>query len=114
MIFLLLALIGLIITLFIPCLIVAFWKKRPVLAFIVATIVMWLTLAAPGIIKTIQAIMIYGNQNSQLAAGGISESIISVMPALIICIPVLWVFQWFILRRHRRKHPKVDMDKTFS
>ena len=58
--------------------------------------------------------MIYGEGDPQLMAGGISEAIVGAMLRLIFYLPILWVFQWFILRRHRRKHPKVDADKTFS
>jgi len=114
MIFLLFALLGIVIVLFIPCLIVLFWKKRPVLAFIIATLVMFLTLIAPAIIKTFQAMMIYGDGDPQLMAGGISEAIVSALLLMVICVPLLFLFQWLVLRRAKKKLTKVDADKTFS
>ena len=111
---LLLFLIRLILVLFTPCLIVGFWKKRPVIAFIIATLVMFITVVAPSLIKTFQAMLIYGEGDPELLAGGISEAIVGALLLMIVCIPLLFLFQWFILRRHRRKNPKVDADKTFS
>lgn len=111
---LLFALIGIIAILFIPCLIVAFWKRRPVWAFILATFVMFLTIVAPSIIKTFQAMMIYDTGDPQLMVGGIAEAIVGALLLMIVCVPLLFLFQWFVLRRHRKKNPKVDADKTFS
>lgn len=114
MIFLLFALLGIVIVLFIPCLIVLFWKKRPVLAFMIATLVMFLTLVAPSIIKTFQAMMIYGEGDPQLLAGGISEAIVGALSLMIICVPLLLLFQWLVLRRAKRKLVKIDTNQTFS
>lgn len=114
MILVLFFLIGLFVILFIPCLIVALWKARPVRALTVATLVMLLTIVAPSIIKTLQAMMIYGEGDPQLMAGGISEAIVNALILMIFCVPLLALFQWLILRRHRKKLPKVDADKTFS
>jgi len=108
------ALIGIVAVLFIPCLIVGLWKKRPVWAFIVATLVLIMTSVAPGLIKTFQAMAIYGTGDPQLMAGGISEAIVGAMLGLIIHLPLLFLFQWLILRRHRKKTAMVDVDKTFS
>ena len=99
---------------FIPCLIVGLWRKRPVLSFILASLVMFITLVVPTIIKTLQAMVIYGEGDPQLVAGLISQAIVAVILSLVIYLPLLFLFQWFILRRHRRKNPTVDADKTFS
>lgn len=100
--------------LFIPCLIVGVWKKRPIWAFTVATIVLFITLVAPGLITTFQAMVIYGQGDPQLMVGGISQTIVEVLLFMIVGLPVLLIFQWFVLRRHERQLPKVDMDETFS
>lgn len=109
----LLFLTGLVVTLFIPCLIVGFWKKRPVWAFIVATLVLITMSILPVIIKVFQAMMIYGEGDPQLMAGMISEAIVGTILRLIICLPLLFLFQWFVLRRHKKKLTKVDAGKAF-
>ena len=114
MIFLFAVLASLAITLFIPCLILFFWKKRPLWAFIAATTVSWFTLALEGIVRTIENSINYGKIDLQLIAGGISEAIVDALLWMVFCIPILLAFQWFILRRHRKTHPLVDADKTFS
>jgi uncharacterized protein (DUF2062 family) len=75
---------------------------------------MFLSLIAPTIIKTFQAMLIYGEGDPQLMAGAISESIVGAILLMVFCLPLLWAFQWFILRRHRKKLPKKDVDRTFS
>ena len=100
--------------LFTPFFIVGLWRRRPVWAFILATLVIFVTLFGAGVIKTYQAMMIYGEADPQLMAGGISQSFVGTILRLIIYLPLLWLFQWFVRRRHRRKPPKVDADKTFS
>ena len=107
-------LLVLVLVLFIPCLIVGFWKKRPVWAFIIATIVLFITLVTPGLITTFQAMAIYGEGDPHLMAGGISQTIVEALLFMIVCVPTLFIFQWSVLRRHKRKLPKVDADKTFS
>ena len=99
------------IVLIIPCLIVGFWKKRPVWAFIVATTVLFVSLGIPVLL---QVMVTYSEGDPQLVAGLISQAIMSVVFFLIICVPILWLFQWFVLRRYRRNNPKVDLHKTFS
>ena len=53
-----------------PFAIVGLWKKRPVVAFIIAALLSYLMLVLPGIIRTFQAMMIYGSGDPQLIAGG--------------------------------------------
>ena len=108
------AFIGILAFLFIPFLIVGLWKKHPRTAFIIATLVMFLTIISPSLVKTFQAMMIYGTGDPQLMAGAISEAIVTGFVGLVLLGPILFLFQWFILRRHRRKPPKVDAEKTFS
>ena len=67
----------------------------------------WVT---PDIITTLQAIMIYGEADLQLVAGGISESIVGAILGLIVFVPLLVLFQWgvgryFTKRISRRQEP---------
>ena len=71
-----LALIAVISLFFVPFFIVGFWRSRPILAFIVATLVIFATLFGGGIIKTFQAMMIYGESDPHLMAGGIAYSFV--------------------------------------
>jgi O-antigen ligase len=107
-------LIGIVIGLFIPFLIVGFWRRRPVWAFIVASIVFLISSIAPGIIKTFQAMMVYGAGDPELMAGGISESIVSAMLSLFVALPVLFVFQWLVRRHFKKRLAQEDIEATFS
>ena len=111
---LLFAIIGIIAYLFIPFLIVGFWKKRPRSAFILATFVLFFTIVSPSLIKAFQAMMIYGTGDPQLIAAGISEALAVGLMGLIFLGPILFLFQWFVLRRNKKKLTKVDADKIFS
>jgi hypothetical protein len=93
---------------------VGFWKKHPVWAFVVATLVLINMSILPVIISVFQVMMIYGEGDPQLMAGMISEAIAGTILRLIFCLPLIFLFQWWVLRRHRRRFPKVDADKTFS
>ena len=106
--------VGIIGFLVIPCLIVGFWRKRPLAAYITAMIVMFLVMISLPLIRIFQAMMIYGEGDPQLMAGQLSEAIVTGLIGLVLLGPILFLFQWFVLRRHRRKVPKVDADKTFS
>jgi len=108
---LLFALIGIIAVFLIPCLIVGLWKSRPVLAFIVATIILSVTLAAPILLEVI---VTYKQGDPELTADLISQAIVATTLMIIIFIPILFLFQWLVLRRHKKKLSKVDADKTFS
>ena len=111
---LLYAVIGIIAYLFIPFLIVGLWKKRPRTAFAIALLLIFLSLIAPDFIKTFQAMMIYGEGDPQLMAGQLSEAILMGLMGLVFFGPILFLFQWFVLRRHKKKLAKVDADKIFS
>lgn len=99
--------------LFIPFLIVGFWRKRPVLAFILATLIMIPMTLAPGLIKTFQAMMIYGTGDPQLMAGGISEALVGMMLTLPIALPLLAVFQWAVRRHYKKKASRADANDAF-
>jgi len=58
--------------------------------------------------------MIYGEGDPQLVAGGISEAIVSGGLKLIFALPLLYLFQWFVRRRDKNKLAKTDIDKTFT
>lgn len=114
MYFLFLVIIGLSIILFIPSLIVIVWKRRPVWAFIVASIILFLMLVAPSIIEMFQAMMIYGTGDPQLIAGGISTALARALLTLPITLPVLAFIQWVARRRYKRKMDAKAGADTFS
>lgn len=105
---------GFAVTMAIPLLIVGFWKKRPVIAFVIAALLLIIFAIAPGIIKTFQAMMIYGTGDPQLMAGGISEAIVRAVLFLIAGIPVVAVFQWFMRRNYKKPMTKTETENTFS
>lgn len=108
------ALLGSIVVMFIPFLIIAFWKKHPLWAFLVACLILFATLfilsASPLWLMT----ALEDTGEPMFAAEVIVYAFRAVIIPMAICLPLLWLFQWFILRRHRLKHPKVDADKIFS
>ena len=95
----------------IPCFIVWYWKSSPVWAFIVAVLVLFAVLMVPILLQLIYG---YDGNDQQFNADLIGFALQGGLLAMVLCAPLLWLFQWFILRHHRKKHPKVDMDKTFS
>ena len=108
------ALLGTVVIMFIPSLIVAFWKKHPVWAFAVASLIMFVTLfvfvASPLWLVT----ALEDTKEPMFSEEVIVYAFRAAIMPMIICVPLLWLFQWFILRRHRGKNPKLDADKTFS
>ena len=108
------ALIGIIAYLFIPFLIVGLWKKRPRTAFAIAMLILFLTMIAPAFIQIFQAMMVYGEGDPQLMAGQLSRAILGGLFGLALLGPILFLFQWLVLRRHKKKLSKVDVNKTFS
>lgn len=91
-----------------PCLIVMLWQRRPVLAFVTALILALIFCIAPGIIQTFQAMMIYGEGDPQLMAGGIASALISGVFGTIIYVPFLFLFQWFgRLRKRKGEREKI-------
>lgn len=100
--------------LFIPGLIVFFWHRRPVLSLIVAALVLLLTAASPGLIKTFQAMMIYGEGDPQLMAGGISEALVGAALSMVIFFPLLLLVQWLSRRRFKPKLTKKDIQESFD
>lgn len=114
MMILIFALIAIIAYLFIPCLIVGLWKKRPRRAFCVAMLTLFLTVITPPLIDTFPSIMVYGQDDAKVIAGVFSEIILMGIIGLILLGPIVFLFQWFVLRRHKKKLAKVDADKVFS
>jgi len=114
MIFLFAVLAGMLVILFIPCMIVGIWKTRPKWAFIVASLIMFATLfvfvASPLWLMT----ALEDTKEPMFSAKVIVYAFKAMIMPMVICTPLLWLFQWLILRRHRRKNPKIDMGKTFS
>jgi len=108
------ALLGIVVVMFIPCLIVGLWKKHPLWAFAMASLIMFATLfvlsASPLWLMT----ALEDTKEPMFSAEVIVYAFRAAIMPMVICVPLLWLFQWVILRRHRKKLPKVDMDKTFS
>lgn len=97
-----------------PCLIVMLWQGRPVLAFVTALILSYVLCVAPEIIQTFQAMMIYGEGDPQLMAGGIASALILGIFGTLIYVPFLFLFQWFgRLRKKKRERAKID-EKAFD
>ena len=99
---------------FIPSLIVIFWKRRPVVAVIIATLIAFLTLTVPGIFLTFQAMTKYGISDPQVMAGGIVKSIIIGLLNLFYGIPILLCIQWFARRRYKRNKDLTSSAETFN
>jgi len=95
----------------VPCLIVWYWKSRPLWAFFVAALVLFTALMVPVLLQLIYG---YEDADPQFSADLIGFALQGGLLAMVLFAPLLWAFQWFILRRHRRKNPKLDADETFS
>ncbi len=95
--------IGLFVIFFIPSLIVIIWKRRPIWAFGIASILLYLIIAAPGIIKTFQAMAIYGVGDPELMAGEISEALVRALLVLPVLLLILALIQWIARRKYKRK-----------
>jgi len=91
-----------ILALILPILIVCLWKHRPVLAFLTASLLLFIGWTAPGIFQTYQAMMIYGTDDPALIAGGISKAIVGTSLAMFIGLPVLAIIQWIARRNYKR------------
>ena len=102
------------ILLLIPFAIVGFWKKHPIIAFIIAIILSFFLLIIPGLIQVFQAMMIYGTGDPQLMAGGIAEAITSAIMAMFLVIPLLFIFQIFMRRREKDKARHEASLKSFD
>lgn len=96
-----------------PFSIVGLWRKRPVLAFILAALILVLPLPVLGMVKTFQAMMIYGTGDPQLMAGGISQAMTSTSLTVPIGLPILALFQWGVRRLTRKVDSREDVENTF-
>ena len=96
-----------------PFAIVGLWKKRPVVAFIIAALLSYLMLVLPGLVQTFQAMMIYGSGDPELMAGGISYAFVRAALQMPIILPLLALFQ-FALRRIRRGRLTIQALKDFE
>jgi len=100
--------------LFIPVVIVGLWRKRPVLSFLLAAIIVFITLSA---------IMYYSFQGPSAAFSDkppsfspriMKRSLVYSAYSLVIFLPILFLFQGLIRYRYKKKISKRDMKKTFS
>ena len=103
---------GAIIYMALPLLIVGLWRSRPVAAFITASIILVLNAILPGLYLLIRSIMKYGASNPELIAAAMVDPIISVILSLGIYLPILFLFQWIILRR--QKSNKANIPNVFG
>lgn len=101
-------------TLIIPTLIVVFWKKRPVLAYILAVLVMLASVLFPTLA------MVFG----QMMEGGVadplifSESIAVALSVSFFCLiflsPILAVIQWMARRKYVRNQKGLSNTEVFE
>ena len=96
-----------------PFAIVGIWKKRPIIALIIAAILSYFMLALPGLIQTFQAMAIYGSRDPQLLAGGISHALATAALQMTIILPLLALLQ-FALRRLRLRGFKKQVREDFE
>jgi len=96
--------------LILPILIVCLWKRRPVIAFLTASLLLFIGWTVPVLLQTFQALMIYGTGDPELMAGGISQAIVGTSLAMFIGLPVLAFIQW-IARRNYKRAQKQDAPK---
>lgn len=96
-----------------PFSIVGLWQKRPVAALITAVILSYLMLIIPGLVQSFQAMMIYGEGDPQLMAGGISRTLTSSALTLGVILPLLILVQ-SIFRRIRLARAKTLTPKDFD
>ena len=94
-------------------LIVGLWRKRPIWAFIIAALILVLPSPIIGLIKTFQAVAIYGSSDPQLMAGGIREAYASSNYIIVFGLPLLALFQWGIRRLTRKRDSKEAVENTF-
>lgn len=93
--------------------IVGFWRKRPILAFILAALILVLPIPILGMIKTFQAMMIYGAGDPQLMASGISQAMMSTSFTVPIGLPLLALFQWGVRHLAKSNATRADVENTF-
>ncbi len=94
-------------------LIVGLWRKRPIWAFIIAALILVLPSPIIGLIKTFQAVAIYGSSDPQLMAGGIREAYASSNYIIVFGLPLLALFQWGIRRITRKRDSREAVENTF-
>jgi len=102
------------IALIVPAIIVWLWQRKPKLAFVVAGFLLLFSLIAPGIIRTFQAMMIYGTGDPQLMAGGISAALTGSIVGLILGLPILALIQWIARRKYKRRLAEDRNPDVFS
>ena len=85
--------------------------KRRALSLIIAALLAFVFMVSPGIIKTFQAMMIYGTGDPQIIAGGISEAIVNSAFVMVLVLPLLVLFQWFMRRRKQYKTKFEDSEQ---
>lgn len=82
-----------------PCLIVGIWRKHPVLAFMYATVLLYLSYIVGTFIQMYQTIKSFGGGGvPEVFSGGLSHSIVNGLFILVFALPLLAIFQWVIRR----------------
>lgn len=94
--------------LFVPSLIVIFWKRKPVRAFALGAIITFLTALGIGIIRTFNGMVTSGAGDPQMIAGEISGDILDAIFWLTILLPTLALIQWIARRRFKKKQALSD------
>lgn len=101
-------------TLVVPILIVVFWRKRPVLAFISAGFVMLASVLFPPLAIGIHQMMEDGQGDPQLIAGNISMAVSLGLFCIIFLFPVLAFIQWLARRKYAKAQKQINAHKTFE
>jgi MFS-type transporter involved in bile tolerance (Atg22 family) len=95
--------IGLTIFLCIPSLIVIFWQKRPVLAFVVGCLVLFVSLAVPALIYMMPNIAVTSDTDLASKLGYYFGFVLGIIFVLIIPALFLAGVQWIARRRYKKK-----------
>lgn len=88
--------IGLGVILFIPCLLVAFWRSRPGLAMFISAVYIFLLLALPRTIIAYRALQKFDSVSAERVVFAFSPTITNGIIGLIIFMPLLHLFRWLI------------------
>ena len=77
------------ILLIIPFALVGVWTKRPLIAFMIATVLAVLILLTPGLIRAFQDIVIYDTSDPMVMAGYLIRDLTNAIMAMFIILPSL-------------------------
>ncbi|MGB0907471.1 MAG: hypothetical protein ACPGVT_08255 [Maricaulaceae bacterium] len=79
-----------------PFLIVAIWRKHPVLTFLIAIGIVFASAVHTELLMVDQAEMIYGQMDPQTKSKATLEAINAGLLELIVFVPSLLIFQWCV------------------